>query len=528
MSNFPIQFTNKVNSPELLAIMQQFGEHTYVDAELINKFRDALNELHARTADTRIVENTGLQIVGTDVVINELWKWLILSVLYSNDLQITLPITLSSEGNQKLCYLCANQDNGFELVYGPESETNPVAPTIPDNLLYITFFLVTDGTVGTPAEPIVGDIFKKKSESAAYNDPTLSGSNAVIQFQPNGESVYAFSNAGLVSIDGFGLDLITGNPSAEVPYPGKDIFIFNNKSGNLTLKHDGSGTAQCKFFFIDETDLIIPPGGKVWIKYGPSYCEIIFKSWGGIEYPLNNNIYGVKNGLAKQIDTLLTDNYISGTVINSGTTLANIGSFIGGVFTGTHSNYGNLHNTISASKIVSANLTGSVAGYYQTPFRGVNNTQKSKFKSETYFSFANTIAPTASRMYIGFSNQVGSPNNIEPTSIGNIMCFYNNSADSYLSFRYMSTSVSMGTLFPARFAENEHIYQCCFYFLGDNKGMATIRDLVTGNYWESGIVSISFINTNSMRYLMFVNNNTTDEVVEPIFVGQINKLIYGL
>ena len=279
MSNFPIQFTDKVNSPELLAIMQQFGEQTYVDAELINKFRDALNELHARTADTRIVENTGLQIVGTDVVINELWKWLILSVLYSNDSQITLPITLSSEGNQKLCYLCANQDNGFELVYGPESETNPVAPTIDDNLLYITFFLVTDGTVGIPAEPIVGDIFKKKSESSAYNDPTLSGSDAVIQFQPNGESVYAFSNAGLVSIDGFGLDLITGNPSAEVPYPGKDIFIFNNKSGNLTLKHDGSGTAQCKFFFIDETDLIIPPGGKVWLKYGPSYCEVIFKSW---------------------------------------------------------------------------------------------------------------------------------------------------------------------------------------------------------------------------------------------------------
>ena len=84
--------------------------------------------------------------------------------------------------------------------------------------------------------------------------------------------------------------MITGNPSAEVPYPGKDIFIFNNKAGNLTLKHDGSGTAQCKFFFIDETDLIIPPGGKVWLKYGPSYCEIIFKSWS------DNVIEGYFNG----------------------------------------------------------------------------------------------------------------------------------------------------------------------------------------------------------------------------------------
>ena len=137
-------------------------------------------------------------------------------------------------------------------------------------------------------------VFKKKSESSAYNDLTLSGSDAVIQFQPNGESVYAFSNAGLVSIDGFGLDLITGNPSAEVPYPGKDIFIFNNKSGNLTLKHDGSGTAQSKFFFIDETDLIIPPGGKVWLKYGPSYCEMIFKSWIDVDLSSKADLVGGK------------------------------------------------------------------------------------------------------------------------------------------------------------------------------------------------------------------------------------------
>ncbi len=43
---FPIQFEDKVNSPELLAFMQQFGEQNYVDAELINLFRDAINELH--------------------------------------------------------------------------------------------------------------------------------------------------------------------------------------------------------------------------------------------------------------------------------------------------------------------------------------------------------------------------------------------------------------------------------------------------------------------------------------------------
>ena len=159
------------------------------------------------------------------------------------------------------------------------------------NNSYIYRFLITaSGSYGLSASgvtqsdflgfynsPIIASQFKKKSESIGYTDPMLSGSNAVIQFRSNGESVYAFSNTGLVSIDGFGLDLITGNPYAEAPYTGKDILIYNNKATDLILKHDGA--AQCKFFFIDETDLIIPPGGKVWLKYGSSYCEMIFKSW---------------------------------------------------------------------------------------------------------------------------------------------------------------------------------------------------------------------------------------------------------
>ena len=77
--------------------------------------------------------------------------------------------------------------------------------------------------------------------------------------------------------------MITGNLSAEVPYPGKDILIYNNKSGNLTLKHDGSGTADVKFLLENGVDLVVPAGGKVWLKYGPSYCEMIFKSWTEID-----------------------------------------------------------------------------------------------------------------------------------------------------------------------------------------------------------------------------------------------------
>ena len=229
--------------------------------------------------------------------------WKINGVTYQNTAPVVITITEASTGFQRIDNALLNTSNTIELQQGLESDTIALRPIAPDTNIILTSWNISGSDINDSEPPIIGTHFKKKSESAAYNDPTLSGSDAVIPLQPNGQSVYAFSNAGLTSIDGFGLDLITGNPSAEVPYPGKDIFIFNNKSGNLTLKHDGSGTAQCKFFFIDETDLIIPPGGKVWLKYGPSYCELIFKSWSDV-YDV---IEGYFNGTNFYTDALFTD-----------------------------------------------------------------------------------------------------------------------------------------------------------------------------------------------------------------------------
>ncbi|MDR6844494.1 hypothetical protein [Flavobacterium granuli] len=48
-SNLPVNWLDKVNSPELLAFLQQYGEETYLSAEEINQIRDALNELFDNT-----------------------------------------------------------------------------------------------------------------------------------------------------------------------------------------------------------------------------------------------------------------------------------------------------------------------------------------------------------------------------------------------------------------------------------------------------------------------------------------------
>jgi lysophospholipase L1-like esterase len=227
----------------------------------------------------RIIAQTGFSLVDQDLTINAGWVWTIAGVQYTNENAVVLNFPYAAASNQRLDLVVLNASNSFDRIAGPESETNPVTPSVPNNTLLLTIVSVTDGSINEPSEPILGTQFKKKSESLGYGDPALSGSNAVIQLRPEGNSYYAFSNAGLVSIDGFGLDLITGNPNADAPYPGKDLIIANTGTTPFSLLHDGAGTAVAKFFFLDEEDLVIPAGGKVWLKYGNPYCEVIFKSW---------------------------------------------------------------------------------------------------------------------------------------------------------------------------------------------------------------------------------------------------------
>lgn len=221
--------------------------------------------------------------------------WKINGVTYQNTAPVVITIAEASEGFNRIDNALLNTSNTIELQQGLESDTIALRPVAPETNIILTSWNISGTTIGDAEASILGTQFKKKSESAAYNDPTLSGSNAVIALQPNGQSVYAFSDAELISIAGFNLDLITGNPSAETPYPYKDLFIFNNKSGDLILKHDASVTdADVKFYFADETDLIIPAGGKVWLKYGPSYCEMIFKSWIDVDLSSKADLVGGK------------------------------------------------------------------------------------------------------------------------------------------------------------------------------------------------------------------------------------------
>jgi hypothetical protein len=45
-SNLPLEWEDKVNNPELLAFLEQYGNTEYLSALEINQLRDGINELH--------------------------------------------------------------------------------------------------------------------------------------------------------------------------------------------------------------------------------------------------------------------------------------------------------------------------------------------------------------------------------------------------------------------------------------------------------------------------------------------------
>ena len=67
MSEFlPIEWANKVNSPELLAFLQQYGEEHYLSAEEVNQLRDGVNELFDTISNNKKID-TGVESSITTV-----------------------------------------------------------------------------------------------------------------------------------------------------------------------------------------------------------------------------------------------------------------------------------------------------------------------------------------------------------------------------------------------------------------------------------------------------------------------------
>jgi len=129
---------------------------------------------------------------------------------------------------------------------------------------------------------------KRKTESLKYTDNLLTGSESLIELQPDGSSYYEFTNSGLVSIKGFSFSLLDVAPSPQYPYEGKDFIIKNSTGVDITLKENIISGTEIPFKLKGSADVVVSNGEAVWFKTvnGIVEAEEIMRSFGS-ETPQN-------------------------------------------------------------------------------------------------------------------------------------------------------------------------------------------------------------------------------------------------
>lgn len=276
MPNLPIQFQDKINSPELLAFLQQFGKETYVDAELINKFRDGINELYYSLNPDRII-SLGTETIDGNEYTYEGYTWQLGGVQVNNIGNPSIIVIPSATVGFKRKDISVFTPTGtIERVAGTETDGEVVtSPDVPEGTLYYKSYDIYGDTIEVAPEPpaIDGSIYKKKIENTRYKS-RLSGENVIIPFQAAGQSHYSVTSAALVSVAGFTTAGLT-TPM----YEGQDV-IFENQTGHDIALKDSFGVDTS---FVIGDDLIVPNEGKIWFRFRNNELELIMKSWSEVD-----------------------------------------------------------------------------------------------------------------------------------------------------------------------------------------------------------------------------------------------------
>lgn len=257
--SFPISWTEKVNSPELLAALQQFGEKYYLSAEEINVIFTALNDINNRLSplSNQIVLQTGIALVGNSIKLNVGWVWNINNIVSTNETELVLPISFSSPGKIRQDIVLLTQNGTAYIKNGPEASF-AVKPTTDPNTLEATTFIVTDNSIGNPETPGTGNVYVKKSYSSELffgltGDVSVYNISASYGFYIFNGSCTSFAS----------LNLINTQIDA---YVGKPLGIKNNQTIPITVPNM-SGTGTTKFVCPNSIDYVIQPGETVFFRF---------------------------------------------------------------------------------------------------------------------------------------------------------------------------------------------------------------------------------------------------------------------
>ncbi|MFY0481443.1 hypothetical protein ACI6PS_02460 [Flavobacterium sp. PLA-1-15] len=251
MSTNLINFEDKVNSPALLAYLQQFGPETFVTAEELNSFRDAINYLGKSIDNNGFVVKKNHGFTGNNYVIEPLFKWIIDQIPYSNVMQVTLNVPFAATGKTRGETIVATTENTFIRIAAPESSTVTAFPDIPMNTIALSSYIVRDNSIDTPTVPVPVTNYIEKEERSARILNT-SGVVGIVGMNTKQSRLCISFTASITQLSG-----ISKIYSSDF-HDGQPFIVQSLQPGSFLIKHNdtlvGSGT---KFFFPDKKDFIV-------------------------------------------------------------------------------------------------------------------------------------------------------------------------------------------------------------------------------------------------------------------------------
>lgn len=207
---------------------------------------------------TKFTSNPIPSIVGTDILVPEDETWLIDSVPYTNPTVSTIPFSYAPDGLLYFLTVVATKFNTFIGKIGTAS-TDPSEPIVNNDELFLTTYLISDGTIEVVIPPVNPNIYVEKESFAPL---TLISSGHVASIEIDKRNNLIFS--GNITKTG---NVIKNNPNHFVI--GLPFMTTNRTSNLIEIEHmnTSGGSGAIGFFNTEETSYFLQPNEvAIWIS----------------------------------------------------------------------------------------------------------------------------------------------------------------------------------------------------------------------------------------------------------------------
>lgn len=260
MSNLPITFQDKENSPELLAYLQQFGEKSYLSAEEINQIRDSINELAEGFLPDAVLKTGTISITGLAVnIAANAFAWRINQQTFLNPPSYGVNLTAAANGFYRADIIVGTSTGTYQVVQGNPSATTAIEPNTPEGTIRLAGVVVFGMVVGQPTPTPITN-FIEKSERA---NVVLTGSGVINQLDLVDEKATIVFKGSITRLNTISY--------ASVPYNGKRITLFNAQATPVTIGHSVSGYGV-DFVFANGQDYVLAPNETIEFSFDITYA----------------------------------------------------------------------------------------------------------------------------------------------------------------------------------------------------------------------------------------------------------------